>query len=95
MNPLFLTGIILAMPVIAWVPARFWTLCGAPWCLNIYPEWLDRYIYSKALPYLHPDMNAAAEQMEFLETWIVTTIILEIVSLLLIFLLKDTFRDGL
>jgi hypothetical protein len=81
------------MPVIAWLPAKFWVLAGNLWCLNFYPGWLDRFIYSIASPYLSEDMVLAAEQMEFLEVWFATAIILETVSLLMMFWLKDKFND--
>jgi hypothetical protein len=86
-------AVILAIPPIAWLPARFWIFCGEPWCLSVYPEWLDRYIYSKALPYLPEDMSLAAEQMEFIEVWIASVIIMEIVALVSIYKFKDKFKD--
>jgi len=84
---------LVSMPIIAWLPAKFWVLAGNLWCLEVYPDWLDRFIYSIASPYLSEDMVLAAEQMEFLEVWLATAFILEIVSLLLMFLLKSKFED--
>jgi len=84
---------LVSMPVIAWLPAKFWVLEGNLWCLEFYPDWLDRFIYSMASPYLSPDMTIAAEQMEFLEVWIASAIMLEAFSLLLMFLFKDKFDE--
>ena len=84
---------LVSMPVIAWLPAKFWVLAGNLWCLEVYPVWLDRFLYSIASPYLSQDMSMAAEQMEFLEVWIASALILEIVSLVLMLLLKDKFND--
>jgi len=89
MRTFLFIGVVLAMPVIAWVPARFWVLCGEPWCLDFYPEWLDRSIYLLVAPYLSADMVIAAGQMEFIEVLLASTIILEIFSLGLIYLFKD------
>lgn len=95
MRTYLVIGVLLSIPIIAWIPAQFWTLCGNPWCLNVYPDWLDRFIYSLALPYLSQDMIMAAAQMEFLEVWITTVIILEAFILLMLFLFKDTLRKYL
>lgn len=84
---------LVSMPFIAWLPAKFWVLAGNLWCLEIYPEWLDRFIYSVASPYLSHDMTIAAEQMEFLEVWIASAVMLEIMSLVAMFFLKDKFDD--
>ena len=84
---------LISMPVIAWLPAKFWVLAGNLWCLEFYPDWLDRLIYSVSSPYLSQDMTMAAEQMEFLEVWIASAIILEACSLLMMFLLKEKFDE--
>lgn len=84
---------ILSMPVIAFIFTRLWIMCGHLWCLEVYPEWLDRFIYSKALPFLSPDMTEAASQMEFIEVWIASTVILETFFLFALFLLKAKLRD--
>lgn len=84
---------LLSMPVIAFIFTRLWIMCGYLWCLEVYPEWLDRFIYSKALPYLSPDMTEAASQMEFIEVWIASTVILEIFFLFTLFLLRTKLRD--
>lgn len=76
---------VLSTPVIAYIFARIWVLLGYLWVLDIYPEWLDRFIYAKAFPYLSRDMVIAASQMEFLEVWIASAVIVEIFFLLLIF----------
>jgi hypothetical protein len=89
----YVIGVLLAMPVIAWLPARLWTTCGNPWCLKIYPDWLDKMIYSLAHQYLADDISMAAEQMDFLEVWIASVLILQIVSLSAMFWCKDKFRD--
>lgn len=83
---------VLSTPVIAYIFARIWVLVGYLWCLNFYPEWLDRFIYAKALPYLSQDMVIAANQMEFLEVWIASALIVEIFFLFLIFLLRDKLK---
>lgn len=83
----------LSIPLIAWLPAKFWTLCGEPWCLKIYPEWLDRLIYSFALPYLDEDIGVAASQMEFIEVWIASVIIMELAGFLLFYKFRDVFND--
>lgn len=46
-----------------------------------------------ALPYLSEEMEIAAEQMEFIEVWIASAIIMEICFLLLMFLTKKYFKD--
>lgn len=81
----------LAIPFIAWLPAKFWTTCGDPWCLKIYPDWLDRMISSLALPYLDKDIGIAAEQIEFLEVYIVSVLIMEMTAFVLLFWYKDLF----
>jgi hypothetical protein len=86
-------GILSSVPFIAWLPARFWTHCGNPWCLSVYPDWLDRRIYSLAHPYLAEDMSLAADQMEFLEVWIASVIIMQIFAASALYLLKDKFSD--
>jgi hypothetical protein len=92
MKTFILVWCLLSMPVIGWVAAKFWVLCGYLWCLEIYPDWLDKFIYAKATPFLASDMILAAEQMEFLEVWIASTIILEIFALSMFLLLKDKFN---
>ena len=82
---------LISMPVIAWLPAKFWVLSGNLWCLEFFPDWLDRFMYSTASPYLSQDMILAAEQMEFLEVWFASALILEVFSLLLMFLLRKKF----
>jgi hypothetical protein len=82
-----------SIPFIAWVPANFWTLCGDPWCLKIFPEWLDKIIASLALPFLDKDILTAAEQINFLEVWLSSAIIMEIVALLILFLSRNVFKE--
>jgi hypothetical protein len=84
---------LVSMPVIAFIFTRLWIMCGYLWCLEVYPEWLDRFIYSKALPYLSADMTEAASQMEFIEVWIASTVILETFFLFTLFLLNPQLRD--
>lgn len=81
----------LAVPFIAWLPAKFWTMCGDPWCLKVYPDWLDRMISSMALPYLDKDIGIAADQMEFLEVYIASVLIMETVAFALLFRFKNLF----
>lgn len=83
---------VLSTPVIAYIFARIWVLSGYLWCLNVYPEWLDRSIYSIARPYLSEDMVLAANQMEFLEVWIASAVILEIFFLLMIFSFRNRLK---
>lgn len=83
---------VLSTPVIAYIFARIWVLFGYLWCLDFYPEWLDRLIYSKALPYLSKDMVIAANQMEFLEVWIASAIIVETFFLLMVFLFRNKLK---
>lgn len=83
----------LTMPLIAWVPASLWNACGYLWCLTIYPDWLDRFIYSIARQYLSEDMVVAAQQLEFLEVWIASAIILEVFWCTMIFMFKNKFND--
>jgi len=83
---------VLSTPVIAYIFARIWVLLGYLWCLDIYPEWLDRFIYVKATPYLSQDMVIAASQMEFLEVWIASAILVEIFFLFLIFFVGKKSR---
>jgi hypothetical protein len=83
---------VLSTPVIAYIFARIWILFGYLWCLDFYPEWLDRAIYSMASPYLSEDMVLAANQMEFLEVWIASAVILEILFLLMIFLFGNRLK---
>lgn len=93
---LFLKIVVpLSIPFIAWIPAKFWVYCGDPWCLKVYPDWLDRMIYNVALPYLDNDMVEAALEMEFIETYIASVIIMEIVALLLYLVFKDEFNEEL
>ncbi len=93
MKPLKTLGVFLAIPFIAWLPARFWTVCGEPWCLKIFPEWSDRVLYAIASPYLDGDMIRAAEQMDFLEVWISTVIILVIITVSLFTLLQHKLNE--
>jgi hypothetical protein len=86
-------GVLLAMPVIAWLPARFWTVCGNPWCLKVYPDWIDKMIYGLAQPYLADDVSMAAEQMDFLEVWIASVLILQVVTLSVLYWCKDKFTE--
>lgn len=80
----------ISMPFIAWIFTRVWIFAGHQWCLEVYPAWLDRFIYSQMQPFLSKDMLEAAVQMEFIEVWIVTTIIIEILFfVLMVFLFKD------
>ena len=95
MKLFLMIAVPVAIPFIAWIPAKFWTICGEPWCLKIYPEWLDRMIYSLAMPYLGTDIGDAAEQMEFIEVYIASVIIMEVVALILILVFKDVFDDDL
>jgi len=87
----FIVAVVLSMPLIAWIPAKFWYLCGDPWCLHAYPDWLDRLLYNLSSPLLASDMILAAEQMDFFEIWLATVIILEILSLLLLFIFRKSF----
>lgn len=86
-----LIGFAVAIPFIAWLPARFWSICGEPWCLKFIPNWLDKIFYSMASPYLNEDMIIAAEQMEFIEIWFSSVVILEIVVLPLSYWLVAKF----
>jgi len=83
---------VLSTPVIAYIFARIWVLAGYLWCLDFYPEWLDRAIFSMALPYLSDDMVLAASQMEFLEVWIASAVILEVFLLVLIFSFRNRLK---
>lgn len=85
--------VFLTVPFLGWLPARFWTVCGDPWCLKVYPDWLDRRIYSLASPYLAEDISLAADQMEFLEVWIASVIILEIATFSVLFLCKEKLYE--
>lgn len=87
---IFIWG-ILSTPIIAYSIARIWVLCGYLWCLDFYPEWLDRFIFSKAFPYLSEDMVIAASQMEFLEVWVASAIIMEALFLLFLLLGRKKF----
>jgi hypothetical protein len=93
MKLFLMIGVPLAIPFIAWVPAEFWTMCGNPWCLKVYPDWLDRMISSLALPYLDTDIGTAAEQLEFIEVYIASVVIMEVVAAALLFKFKDKFND--
>lgn len=86
-----IAGCIIAIPFIAWLPARFWSICGDPWCLKFIPPWLDKIFYSIASPYLNEDMIIAAEQMEFIEIWFSSVVILELVVLPLGYVLINKF----
>jgi len=94
MKAFFAVVFLFGIPVIAWLPARLWTICGDPWCLSVYPEWLDSKIYSLARPYLDEDISMAAEQMEFLEVWISSVIILQAFMLVILFLCRDKFSEN-
>lgn len=83
----------LSIPFIAWIPAKFWVYCGDPWCLKVYPDWLDRFIYHLAEPYLDKDIGEAALQMEFIETYLASVLIMEIAALLLFFTFKHVFDE--
>lgn len=93
MKALKMLGIFCAVPIIAWLPSRFWTECGDPWCLKVFPEWLDRKIYSIVHPYLAHEMTVAAAQMDFIEVWISSVVILELIAISIVFLSQDKFRD--
>ena len=82
---------LLSMPFISWVFTRVWILAGRPWCLDVYPVWLDRFIYAMAEPYLSAEMIEAATQMEFIEVLIVATLLLELTfSVFMFFLYKNS-----
>lgn len=93
MKTIIASILFLAIPIIAWLPARLWTVCGDPWCLKIYPEWLDNKIYSLASPYLANELSIAAEQMEFLEVWIVSVLILQLFTSCALFLCRNVFKE--
>lgn len=88
---LMLLGFAVAIPFIAWLPARFWSITSEPWCLKVIPHWLDKIFYSIASPYLNQDMIIAAEQMEFIEIWFSSVVILEIIVLPVCFILVTRF----
>lgn len=83
---------ILGIPFIAWLPAKFWSMWSDPWCLKIFPPWLDHMIYVAAGPYLDKDIVTAAQQMEFVEIWISSVIILEIFAAVMLYLFGDKFN---
>jgi len=85
--------ILSSIPFIAWVPANLWTLCGDPWCLKFFPESLDKLISSLALPFLDKDILTAAEQINFLEVWLSSAIIMEIIALLILYLSRNVFKE--
>lgn len=84
-------GCFVAIPFIAWLPARFWSISGEPWCLKVIPHWLDKIFYSIASPYLNQDMIIAAEQMEFIEIWFSSVVILEIIILPICYVLVTKY----
>ncbi len=84
---------ILGIPFIAWLPAKFWSMCGDPWCLKVFPSWLDRMIYGIASPYLDSDIATAAQQMEFVEIWISSVVILEIFAVVMLYLFRDKLKE--
>lgn len=89
-----LAGCFLAIPFIAWLPARFWVACGYLWCLEVFPARIDSLIYTVASPYLDSDISVAAGQMEFMEIWLSSVVIMEIVILpVLCLLLKKYMKD--
>lgn len=95
MKAFILMVFFIGIPGIAWLPARLWTICGDPWCLNIYPAWLDKITYTIARPYLDQDIGTAAEQMDFLAVWISSVTIMQLFMLIILFLYRDEFNENL
>lgn len=93
MKVFLVTFSLLSIPVIAWLPARFWTMCGDPWCIKFYPDWLDNFIIRTSLPYLSPDMFIAESQISFLQVWIASVIIMETFLIITIFLFRHKMSD--
>lgn len=93
MNANILMFFLGGIPVIAWLPARLWTVCGDPWCLKVFPDWLDSLLYSLLHHYLDDEMTMAAEQMDFLEVWISSILIIQIFTLSLLLFCKYKFTE--
>lgn len=93
MKLFLMIAVPLFIPFIAWIPAKFWVYSGDPWCLRVYPDWLDRTIYNLALPYLPEDIGDAAVQMEFIEVYIASVVIMEAVALVLFFSCRHVFDE--
>lgn len=68
---------------------------SSPWYLEYFPSWVDRIIYSTAHFLLAEDLSLAAKQMDFIETFILTLLILSAFNIIIITLLnKYLFRDN-
>lgn len=93
MKTFLLLTFLGGVPFIAWLPARLWTLCGDPWCLEVFPDWLDHLIYWMAQHYLSHEMTIAAEQMDFIEVWMSSIIIIYLFASAIYLPFRDKFRD--
>jgi hypothetical protein len=87
-------GFLVSLPV-SWLIARWWDmLSGDPWCLHYFPKWADASLHFIIKPLLSNDIGIAAEQMDFMEVWILTFIMTSAVAVAGFALIKKHLFDG-
>ena len=70
---------------LSWFLAQWWNSSFDPWCLHYFPKWADKIIYNSTHSLLSEDIGNAANQMDMLEVWFSSFILVEMALLTILF----------
>ena len=93
MKPSRITGSLCLALLVSFLPAKWGSSTVEQLCLSLIPGWADRAIYSALRPLLSEDIGNAAVQMDFIEVWLVSFIILAAVMITILFFFNTKSGD--
>lgn len=94
MKPSRLIGSLCLASFVSLFPAKWGNTAVEQLCLSLIPDWADKAIYSTLRPLLSEDIGNAAEQMDFIEVWFTSFLMMAAVMFTLLLAYKMKCRNS-